>query len=361
MKLTSELPLPLVPSDQRLRSPVQTLVLLVVTGFGVILCYRLTAPFLPAIVWAVTLAVLFAPFQTWLELKLPPAGAATVAVLVIGLVVGVMVTIVGQQLVRHAATGAKLIDAKVKSGEWRDALEAQPRIAAIVARIERQIDLPDAADSLATRLTTAAGLFFKGSVAQAISFCLTFYLLFFFLRDRRAVQAACRSLSPLPEVETIRLIVRVRDTIYATIYGTLAVASVQGTLGGLMFWWLGLSAPLLWGLAMALLSIVPMIGAFVVWIPAAIFLALDGSWGKAVILALWGAVVVGTIDNLLRPVFVGNRLKLHTVLIFVSVVGGVIVFGPAGLILGPVTLTITLALLKSWTGRTHPETGPLPL
>ena len=95
-----------------------------------------------------------------------------------------------------------------------------------------------------------------------------------------------------------------------------------------------------------------MLGAFVVWIPAALVLALEGSWGKALILVLWGMLVVGTIDNLLRPVLVGNRLKLHTVLAFASVVGGLILFGPAGLVLGPVVLTITTVLLEVWSGRT---------
>ena len=122
-----------------------------------------------------------------------------------------------------------------------------------------------------------------------------------------------------------------------------------------MFWWLGLSAPLLWGVVMALLAVVPVLGAFVVWIPAALFLALEGSWGKALILTLWGMIVVGTIDNLLRPILVGNRLKLHTVLAFMSVVGGLILFGPAGLILGPVALTVTTVLLEIWPSRTTAE------
>ena len=152
-----------------------------------------------------------------------------------------------------------------------------------------------------------------------------------------------------------RLFDRVEDTIYATIYGTLAVSAAQGLLGGLMFWWLGLSAPLLWGVVMALLAVVPVLGAFVIWIPAALFLALEGSWGKALILSLWGLLVVGTIDNLLRPILVGKRLKLHTVLAFISMVGGLILFGPAGLVLGPVVLTITAELLETWRSRTAAE------
>jgi len=148
-----------------------------------------------------------------------------------------------------------------------------------------------------------------------------------------------------------RLFGRVGDTIFATVYGTLAVSLIQGLLGGLMFWCLGLPAPLLWGVVMALLAVVPMLGASVIWAPAAIFLALDGSWEKALVLAVWGVLVVSTIDNLLRPILVGKRLKLHTVHAFISMVGGVILFGSAGLILGPVVFTVTAVLLEIWRRR----------
>jgi predicted PurR-regulated permease PerM len=192
-------------------------------------------------------------------------------------------------------------------------------------------------------------------VVEVIGLLLTFYLLFFFLRDRSAALQALRALSPLSEAEMDRLFNRIGDTIYATIYGTLAVSAVQGLLGGMMFWWLGLPAPLLWGVVMALLAVVPVLGAFVIWIPAALFLAMEGSWGKALVLTFWGMIVVGGIDNLLRPILVGKRLKLHTVLAFMSVVGGLILFGPAGLILGPVVFTITIELLEIWRGHTAAE------
>ena len=189
----------------------------------------------------------------------------------------------------------------------------------------------------------------KGSIFQVVEFCITFYLLFFFLRDRNRALELLRSLSPLSNDDMSRLLVRVGDTIYATIYGTLVVSSLQGFLGGMMFWYLELPAPLLWGVVMALLAMLPMVGSLFVWLPAAMFLAVEGNWGKALILVLWGMMVVGTIDNLIRPILVGNRLKLHTALAFVSAVGGLLVFGPAGLVLGPVTLTVTQSLLDVWS------------
>ena len=339
-------------SDWGARSHVQVLVLTVATAVGVYFCFRLALPFLPALVWALTLAVLFIPAHRWVESKLKrPSMAAAVSVLAVSLIVAVPMTFVGQRLLVESARGAEIIKTKVESGEWRRTIEAQPRVAPMAGWVEKQVDLPGTVKTITTWLTTTAGALVKGSVVQVIGFCLTFYLLFYFLRDRSGALQSLRSLSPLSAAEMDRLFSQVADAIYATVYGTLAVSAVQGLLGGLMFWWLGLPAPLFWGMVMALLAVVPVLGAFIVWVPAALFLALEGSWGKALILTVWGGVVVGGIDNLLLPVLVGNRLKLHTILAFLSVVGGLILLGPSGLILGPVVLTITMALLEIWRDR----------
>ena len=343
-------------NDWGSRSHVHSLILIVATALGIYLCYRLALPFLPALAWALALAILFTPFHRRLESKLKrPNLAAAVSVLVVGLIVAVPATFVGQRLIMESARGADIIKTKVESGEWRRAIEVQPRVAPLADWVEKQVDLPGTVKTIATWLTTTAGAIVKGSVVHVIGFCLTFYLLFYFLRDRHAALQSLRGLSPLSTVEMDRLYHRIADTVYATVYGTLAVSSVQGLLGGLMFWWLGLPAPLLWGVVMALLAVVPVLGAFIVWIPAALFLGLEGSWGKALILTVWGGVVVGGIDNLLRPILVGNRLKLHTILAFFSIVGGLVLFGPSGLILGPVALTITTVLLEIWRDR---ELGP---
>ena len=339
-------------NDWGSRGHVRTLVLMLVTAGGIYLCYRLALPFLAASAWALALAVVFTPLHRRLESKTKhPSLAAAASVLMIGLLVVVPAAFVGQRLVQEAGNGAELIKKKLDSGEWRRALEARPRLAPLADWLERQ-NLPGAVKAVATWITTTGAPFVKGSVVEAIGLLLTFYLLFFFLRDRRAALQALRGLAPLSVAEMDRLCGRVGDTIYATIYGTLAVSAAQGLLGGLMFWWLGLPAPLLWGVVMALLAVVPVLGAFVIWIPAALFLATEGSWGKALILTVWGAVVVGTVDNLLRPILVGKRLQLHTVLAFMSVVGGLIIFGASGLILGPVVLTITTELLAIWHRRT---------
>lgn len=193
---------------------------------------------------------------------------------------------------------------------------------------------------------------------QATGALLTAYFLFFFLRDHQLILDALRKGLPFEATEADQIIARAKDSIHATVYGTLIISLVQGTLGGLMFAWLDLPAPLLWGLVMALLAIVPVFGAFLVWIPAAVVLLLNGAWVKALLLVGWGTIVVGGIDNLLCPFLVGTRLKLHTAVAFVSVVGGILLFGATGLILGPLSVALTFQMFTRWRNRAA-EPGPV--
>lgn len=329
-----------------------SLVLLVATFGGIYICYLLALPFLSALTWALVLAISFAPVHQAIETRLKrPNLSATLSVLVIALIVVVPATFVVQRLVSEAAKGAVAFQEQVRAGTWRQAIDSHPWIKPIGEWLEQQIDFSAIFGNVASWLTNLGASFVRGSVVQLIGLVLTFYLLFYFLRDSRLALETLRDLSPLSRPETDRLCRQIADTVHATIYGTLVVGAAQGLLGGLMFWWLGLPSPLLWGVVMALLSIVPVLGPFIVWIPAAIFLALDGSWGKAIVLAAWGALVIGSVDNLLRPVLVGDRLKLHTVPAFISLVGGVFLFGPAGVVLGPVAVTVTLMLFSLWRTR----------
>jgi len=339
-------------NDWGSKSHVQTLVMMLLTVLGLYLCYKMAIPFLAVLVWALTLAVLFSPLQGYLERKLKASGlAAMVSVLIIGLIVVIPAVFVGQQLLFQAVKGAQSIEVKLSSGEWQHKLEAQPQLAPLLKKIEQRIDFTGASSAFTQWVNTRAADIVKASAVQILGLCLIFYVLFFFLRDRRMILHAIARRSPLSQSQMEGLLERIGDTIHATVYGTFAVASVQGLLGGLMFWWLGLPAPLLWGLIMGMLAVIPMLGAFVIWAPAALFLLLEGAWHDALTLSLWGMLVVGTVDNLLRPVLVGDRLRLHTVLTFLSVVGGLMVFGAAGLILGPVILVITMAMLEFWSDR----------
>lgn len=340
---------------------VGVLVLAAATIAGFVICVLLAAPFLGALTWALTLAILFARLHAKIEGALTrPSFAALMSVLIVALLVAAPAIFVVERLIEQAAASVSLIQERLRSGAIQQLLDAQPIIAPVGQWIEQQIDLPAMMANLASWLSNAGAAFARNSAVQVIELVLTFYLLFYFLRDQATARRFLTERLPLTSAETEHLFTRVVDTVHATVYGTIAVAAIQGTLGGLIFWFLGLPTPLLWGLVMGLLSIVPVLGAFIVWIPAAILLALNDDLGKAVILAVWGALVVGGIDNILRPIFVGNRLRLHTVPAFISMIGGLVLFGMAGLILGPLAVTITIMLIEIWgererTGRRKPE------
>lgn len=336
----------------------RTLVMMIMTGAAVYLCYRLTEPFLPVFAGALALAVVFAPMHRWIEAHVRRRDlAATLSIVLILAIVVVPATFVVERIISEAARAGATLRTMVEGGEWRSALLEQPRLAPIGLWLERYFDVPGVVQRLAAWLTDGAASFVRGSIAQLLAAVLTFYALFYFLRDHDAVLNRLRSMAPVSRPEIDALFKSVFDTVHATVYGTLVVAAVQGLLGGLMFWWLGLPEPVLWGVVMALLAIVPVLGAFIVWLPAAGFLLLSGEFGKAALLAVWGAVVVGGIDNLLYPILVGERMKMHSLVAFVAIVGGLLVLGPSGVILGPVAFTITRVLLEIWARRSAGGTG----
>jgi predicted PurR-regulated permease PerM len=339
-------------SDVRTQQWLHLVGLITVTVVGLYLSYLLAVPFLSALISAVALAVVLMPLQRRVEQKIKNAGisagvtVALAAVFLIGPAV-----FVGERILAEATSAARLVSGTVRSGAWRNMISDHPRFVPVAEWIEQQINLPRTAENVVSWLTNIATSLVQGSGTQLVGILITFYFLFYFLRDRRLALGAVALLSPLSRPDMSALNAKVADTIRATVYGTIAVAMIQGLLGGLMFWWLGLPTPLLWGIIMGLLAIIPVLGAFIVWIPAAIFLWLTGHPGNALILIVWGTIVVGGIDNLIYPMLVGNRLKMHTVPTFISLVGGLIVFGAPGLILGPVVLTVTMFLVEYW--RAH--------
>ena len=329
------------------------LVLAVATGFAFYLCLQMARPLLPALAWALALAVIARPVHDWIAARvLNTDVAAGLAVALVGILLIIPALLVVHQLASEVTRGIEQAQADIETGRWRAGAERLPWLAATLRWFEENLDvrgeIPRALQGLAGNFTALL----SGSVWAVVHLLLTLFALYFFLRDRRVILQGVRALVPLSEAETDQVFLRVSNTIHATVYGTLLVSLIQGTLGGLMFWWLGLPAPITWGAVMALLAVVPYLGAFVVWVPAAAILALEGSQGKALILTAWGTVIVGLIDNLLYPVFVGQRLRLHTLLAFIAIVGGLVVFGSSGVILGPVVLAITIALVEVWQRRT---------
>ena len=185
---------------------------------------------------------------------------------------------------------------------------------------------------------------------------VSFTMFYLFIDGDKAVESL-RDWLPMERSQGHALLVRAGEIISASVYGVVVLAVIQGSLGGLMFWWLGLPSPLLWGVVMILFATIPMLGTFVIWVPAAIYLALNGAWGKAIILTLWGSIVIGMSDNLLRPTLVGKKAKMHDLMIFFAVLGGLRAFGVLGILMGPVVLAVSLTLLEAFR-RADPMRSP---
>jgi predicted PurR-regulated permease PerM len=337
------------------REPVLTWLLVALTALAVGLCAVLAAPFFPAIAWALALAVIGRPLHERIARHVPNEHvAAGIAVAIVAVLIVAPATAVTRELLAEAAAGMDAV-AGDGTGTGNPAVELWPRLARLRAWLGAELGLRGALDGgIVQAVGSWLSSLVSGSMWAGAELLLALFILFFFLRDHRAALRLVRSLIPVTDAEANRVFTRVAATIRATVQGTLLVAAVQGVLGGLMFWWLGLPAPVMWGVVMALLAVVPVLGAFVVWAPVAAFLALEGSWTKALALAGWGTIVVGLIDNLLYPVLVGSKLRMHTLPVFVAVVGGVITFGASGVILGPVVLAVMMALLDIWRERVVP-------
>jgi predicted PurR-regulated permease PerM len=329
-------------------------VLLTATALAIYLSYLLIAPFLPALAWAVALVIVSIPVHRRLERWMKrPSVAAGVSVALVAICIVVPTLVIGAMLAREAASGVELIQHRTEEARWREILDSNPRLANAATWLEERVNIDEQAAEAVSGIVGSAGVVLQNSIWIATQLLITLFVLFFMLRDRQRAIQSLRNLLPLSDREADAMLQRADDTIRATVFGTVVVAIVQGALGGLMFWLLGLPGALLWGVVMALLALVPVLGAFVVWVPAAVFLAVEGSWGKALLLTAWGTIVVGTIDNLLYPLLVGNKLRLHTVPVFFAIVGGLAVFGASGVILGPVILAVTLSLIDIWKSRTR--------
>jgi predicted PurR-regulated permease PerM len=176
----------------------------------------------------------------------------------------------------------------------------------------------------------------RGAVTFVFHLFVMLYAMFFFLRDGRALLAHLRRFSPLPAEDKQRLLDKFVSVSRATIKGTLVIGLVQGTLGGLAIWAAGIAAPVFWGAMIVVLSIIPGLGSAIVWVPGALYLALSGRAGTTVAFALWFVLVVGVVDNFLRPRLVGKDTKMPDLLILLSTLGGIAVFGPVGLLVGPI-------------------------
>lgn len=334
---------------------------LILLGLVTLAFIWILLPFSGAVFWGVVLAVVFAPVHGRLLSAVGgrPNTAALLTLFLIILMVILPVTLIAAALVDQAL----VLYALVGSGELdfdlmlRRVLEGVPGWAnSLFDRYESTI-----MDTLQEKLSAgiaqasqlAAGYALnvgRNALNFLVSMTVMLYLLFFLFRDGRRISLRIKRAVPLDAQYKKPLFDNFVTVIRATVKGNVLVAAAQGALGGLIFWFLDVPGPVLWGVVMAFLSLLPAVGAAIVWGPVAIYFLFTGSVWQGAVLALYGVLVIGLVDNLLRPTLVGKDTKLPDYLVLLSTIGGMALFGLDGFVIGPVIAALFVAAWGLFAG-----------
>ena len=309
--------------------------------------------FMQPIFWAVALAIVFYPGHAMISERLPqrPALAATLSVFIVLFVVvlpliGIIAAVTSEAGDMYQAIRSGDINLTGLVGELTTRL---PQLEALLARIgiditEVSSQLSSSAVSVSQFLATSALQIGQDTLRVTVFFFLMLYLLFFCLKDGQKLLEELIHAMPFGDERERHFLERFAQVSRATIKGTLVIGAVQGAIGGIAFASVGIDAPVLWGVVMALLSIIPAVGPALVWVPATIILAFQGSYVSAGVLLVVGALIISLADNVLRPILVGRDTKMPDYLILLSTLGGLTAFGLAGVIIGPIIAAFFLSV-----------------
>jgi predicted PurR-regulated permease PerM len=333
--------------------------LLLVALVSVAFLYVL-APFSGAIFWGAIIALIFRPLYLWMlpRLRARKTWAALATVILIVLLVVLPVGIIAALLIQEVTATYQ----RVQSGDFNLASYFQQVYNLLPEWARGLLDKAGLSNFalLQEKITAALG---RGSqliatqvlnIGQStfdfvVSFFVMLYLLFFLIRDGAALSTRIMRAIPLEQDIKAQLLIKFLAVARATVKGNVAVAMLQGALGGLIFWLLDVHSPVLWGTLMAFLSLLPALGAALVWIPVAIYFLVTGAIAKAVILTLAGVLVIGLVDNLLRPMLVGKDTQMPDYLVLISTLGGMALFGLNGFVIGPVVAAMFIAVWELFT------------
>jgi predicted PurR-regulated permease PerM len=333
---------------------------------SIYLLYQILSPFLSSIVWAILLAMVLYPVYKKLRslLRKREILSALIMTLLVLVVIVLPFTLLMVSLASDVVNFYHQVEEMIKTGQLQayfERVKEVPILKSILARLGQRIDLDPLPlllknlNQISTFIFNQTTILIKGLSTFVAGFFFTLLSLYYLFKDGSTLFEGLKETAPLPSQEKELLIQRFRDMIYATIYGGILIAVIQGVLGGLSFWVLGLPSPIFWGTAMALLSFIPIGGTALIWAPAAIILLIGGAVLKGILLLGIGAFVISMVDNLLKPFFISTRTKIHPLLLFFAVLGGIQAFGLIGVIAGPLVATFFLTLVEIYIQGLKPE------
>jgi predicted PurR-regulated permease PerM len=327
------------------------------------LAYLVLSPFLASLAWAVVFAMMFHSVHKEMVPKFGPNRAALATTLMAAvLIVAPAVTLV--------SVFAREVPQVVE--RIRNVTPSSPEQISRVWQVIRDrspIALPEQPTALLreglqralTFLAPRAGAVVADVFATLGSLFVMLFSLFFLLRDGEILGQQVRELLPLPDRERERLMSETRDLVIASVGAALLVAAAQGAIGGIAFWLLGVAAPVIWGVVMAMCALIPVVGAALVWVPTALWLLFSGEVTRGIILAVIGVLGISMADNVLRPLLLAGRTSASGLVVFLGILGGAAAFGFIGLVLGPIILVTAGSLLRVFTRPEIVESPSAPL
>ena len=326
------------------------IVLLALTAASLYLTFIIFRPFLAALFLSFVLSIAFLPLHNWILRHVRSNSVAawltTVVVVLFVLVPSILLSL--KLLAQATSLYRSLSQQWSSSGGLPRLSDGLVRMAerAGISHERLRAEITTRAHELASWAVGMVGSAARGVAQQSVTAVLIFFILFFLLRDRQKFRATLSGLLPLPPGRFEELSTIVHKSIVNNVYGMFAVGVTQGLLTALGFWVTGLPAALLWGVLAMIFSFVPLVGPILVWLPGAVIWALYADWQKAILLFLWGAVLVSGADYLIRPRFAGVGTDVNRLLVLLSFFGGVKAFGVIGIFVGPVMLSLIIALLR---------------
>jgi len=318
------------------------------------LVFRVFEPFLVPLGWAIVLVVVFYPWHARLEKRLGRTTAAAVSTIGVTLILIVPTLLVMTVFVRDGIEAARRFQHAVSQGQYpwlNNAWEWIGQRTPGAGPSDLSTLVRQAAERWGQFLAAELGTVVRNIVVFLFELFVTLFALFYLFRDAGTIVAGMRRVLPFEEPHREKMIAEARDLIFASVTTSLIIAAVQGLLGGTAFAVTRLSAPVFWGVVMAFFSLLPVVGSWPVWVPAAIWLFATGHpWRGLVVVAIC-AGIGATADNFLRPLLISGRARLNGLLVFISVLGGIGVFGMLGVVLGPIVVATVAGILDVYSQR----------
>lgn len=331
-----------------------------VLSYGVLLLliylvFRIYEPFLAALGWAAILVIFFYPMHHRLSAKLSASRAALVSTLAVTILLIVPVILLTTLFVREAFSISRGVQHSITETHAPMVAQKWAWLAQHVPGLDPNANVADMVEEAVQKqagfLAERLGTILKNIAAFLFDLFVMIFAMFYFFRDADPIIRGVRSILPFDAEHRERMITQTRDLISASVTTSLILAALQGVIGGIGFAVTRLPTPLFWGVAMAFFSLVPVVGSGLIFVPAALWLGFTGHWGRAVLLLAICAGVSALVDNVLRPLLLGGRTELSGLVIFISVVGGVGMFGMLGLVLGPVLVATAAGVLAVYIDR----------